>query len=157
MTGWRLGWALGPKEIITAMTNYQSQSVSCASATTQYAALEAVLNSDAAVTKTVATLKDRRDFLIHELETIPKVRVAIPEGAFYLWVNISAYMGKSLKGKALKTSGDLCAALLDDQLVVAVPGDEFGLDGYLRLSYALEKEKGREAVQRMKTFFTSLT
>ncbi|MES2964948.1 MAG: pyridoxal phosphate-dependent aminotransferase [Bdellovibrionota bacterium] len=157
MTGWRLGWALGPKEIITAMTNYQSQSVSCASATTQYAALEAVLNSEASVTNTVKVLKDRRDFLIHELETIPKVRVAIPEGAFYLWVNISAYMGKSLKGKLLKTSGDLCAALLDDQLVVAVPGDEFGLDGYLRLSYALEKEKGREAVQRMKTFFTSLT
>ena len=102
-------------------------------------------------------LKDRRDFLIHELETIPHVRVAIPEGAFYLWVNIAHYMGKSLKGKKLETSDDLCKALLDDQLVAAVPGLEFGLDGYLRLSYALGKEQGKEAVQRMKTFFTSLT
>lgn len=157
MTGWRLGWALGPKEVITAMTNYQSQSVSCASATTQYAALEAVLNSDADVTKTVAVLKDRRDFLINELETIPNVRVAIPEGAFYLWVNISHYIGKSLKGKKLANSDELCKALLDDQLVAAVPGIEFGLEGYLRLSYALPKEKGKEAVQRMKAFFASLT
>lgn len=157
MTGWRLGWALGPKEIITAMTNYQSQSVSCANATTQYAALEAVTNSESNVAQTVKTLKDRRDFLIHELETIPHVRVASPEGAFYLWVNIAHYIGKKHKGKVLETSDDLCKALLDDQLVAAVPGVEFGLEGYLRLSYALEKEKGKEAVQRMKTFFTSLT
>lgn len=156
MTGWRLGWALGPKEVITAMTNYQSQSVSCASATSQYAALEAISNSDSHVAETVKVLKDRRDFLINELETIPHVKVAIPEGAFYLWVDISHYMGKSHDGKRLPTSSDLCATLLDDQLVAAVPGLEFGLDGYLRLSYALGKEQGREAVQRMKKFFTSL-
>ena len=157
MTGWRLGWALGPKEIITAMANYSSQSVSCPSATSQYAALEAIKNSDKNVEQTVRTLKDRRDFLIAELKTIPGIRVAIPEGAFYLWVNISKYMGKSLKGKVMHNSADLCQGLLDDQMVAAVPGVEFGLDGYLRLSYALEKERGKEAVQRMKTFFASLT
>ncbi len=157
MTGWRLGWALGPREVITAMTNYQSQSVSCASATSQYAALDAILNSEPDVANTVQILKARRDFLINELEPIPHVRVAIPEGAFYLWVNVTHYMGKSHNGKKLATSGALCAALLDDQLVVAVPGDDFGLDGYLRLCYTLGKEQGREAVQRMKTFFTSLT
>ncbi|MEK7354911.1 MAG: pyridoxal phosphate-dependent aminotransferase, partial [Bdellovibrionota bacterium] len=80
MTGWRLGWALGPREVITAMTNYQSQSVSCASATSQYAALDAILNSEPDVANTVQILKARRDFLINELEPIPHVRVAIPEG-----------------------------------------------------------------------------
>lgn len=156
MTGWRLGWALGPKEVISAMSSYQSQSVSCATAVSQHAAIEAIKNSDKDVAGTVAKLLERRDALITELEKIDGVRVAVPEGAFYLWVNISKYMGKSFKEKTLKGSGDLAAALLDDQKVAVVPGAEFGLEGYFRLSYALEKEKGREACERMKTFFQSL-
>ena len=157
MTGWRLGWALGAKEIITAMSNYQSQSVSCASATSQYAALEAIRNSEKNVAQTVATLKDRRDALVAELNKIDGVRVAIPDGAFYLWINVAKYMGKSFKGKTLHNSGDLAEALLEDQKVALVPGVEFGLDGYFRISFAIEKEKGKEAVTRMKTFLTSLT
>jgi aspartate aminotransferase len=157
MTGWRLGWALGPKEVINAMSNYQSQSVSCANATSQYAALEAIRNSDKNVTTTVATLMDRRDFLVGELNKIDKVKVAIPEGAFYLWVDVSAYMGKKHKGAVMHGSGELAAAFLDDQLVAVVPGVEFGLEGYFRLSYALGKEQGKEAIERMKIFFKSLT
>ncbi len=157
MTGWRLGWALGPKEIINAMSSYQSQSVSCATAVSQHAAVEAIRNSEPQVAATVAKLKDRRDYLINELHKIDGIRVAIPEGAFYLWVNVSAYMGRSLKGKKLATSNELADALLNEHMVAVVPGAEFGLDGYFRLSYALEKEKGREAVERMKTFFYSLT
>ena len=157
MTGWRLGWALGPKEVINAMSSYQSQSVSCATAVSQHAAVEAIKNSDPYVAATVAKLKDRRDYLINELHKIDGVRVAIPEGAFYLWVNVSAYMGRSLKGTKLATSSDLAEALLNEHMVAVVPGAEFGLDGYFRLSYALEKDKGREAVDRMKTFFYSLT
>lgn len=157
MTGWRLGWALGDKSVINAMSSYQSQSVSCASAVSQHAAVEAIRNSDPYVAKTVETLKDRRDYLINELHKIDGVKVAIPEGAFYLWVNISTYMGRSFKGKKLSTSNELAQALLDDQMVAVVPGAEFGLDGYFRLSYALEKEKGREACERMKNFFYSLT
>lgn len=157
MTGWRLGWALGPKEVISAMTNYQSQSVSCAVAVSQYAAVEAIRNSEQSVVATVETLRQRRDFLIEELHKIDGVRVAIPEGAFYLWVNVQKYMGKSLKGRVLSTSSDLAAALLDEQMVAVVPGLEFGLDGYFRLSYALENKKGKEAVDRMSAFFKSLT
>lgn len=157
MTGWRLGWALGEKNVINAMSSYQSQSVSCATAVSQHAAVEAIRNSDAHVAKTVETLKDRRDFLINELHKIDGIRVAIPEGAFYLWMSVQPYMGRSFKGKKLATSNDLAQALLDDQMVAVVPGAEFGLDGYFRLSYALEKEKGREACERMKNFFYSLT
>jgi aspartate aminotransferase len=157
MTGWRLGWALGPKEIISAMANYQSQSVSCANATAQHAAVEAVKNSDAQVAKTVETLRQRRDFLIGELNKIAGLRVASPEGAFYLWVNVASYLGKSFKGKPMKSSGDLAEALLNDKMVAVVPGVEFGLEGYFRLSYALENPKGKEAVDRMKAFFESLT
>ncbi|HVK62136.1 MAG TPA: pyridoxal phosphate-dependent aminotransferase [Bdellovibrionales bacterium] len=157
MTGWRLGWALGPKEVINAMSAYQSQSVSCASATSQYAALEAIKNSDGDVTKTVEHLKQRRDFLIGELEKIPGIRVAIPEGAFYLWISVDKYMGKSHKGKPMHGSAELSLSLLEDGLVAAVPGVEFGLEGYFRLCYTLENDKGKEAVERMKKFFTSLT
>jgi len=156
MTGWRLGWALGPKAVVSAMTSYQSQSVSCATAVSQHAALEAIRNSDKNVAATVEKLRQRRDFLIEELHKIDGIRVAVPEGAFYLWVNVKPYIGKTYKGKLMETSADLSAGLLDDQLVAVVPGIEFGLDGYLRLSYALENAKGKEAVDRMKSFFYSL-
>jgi len=157
MTGWRLGWALGSKEIINAMASYSSQSVSCASAISQHAAVEAIRNSDPHVEATVEKLRERRDALVSELNKIDGIKVADPEGAFYLWVNVSQYMGKSYKGQVLKTTTELANALLEDQLVAVVPGIEFGLDGYIRLSYALEKEKGKEAAARMKTFFEKLT
>ena len=156
MTGWRIGWALGPKEVITAMSNYQSQSVSCASAVSQYAALEAVKNSDAHVAATVEKLRERRDFWISELQQIEGLRFSIPEGAFYLWINVQSYLGRSFKGKKLETSADLAAALLDDQMVAIVSGVEFGIDGYLRISYALENSKAKEAIERMKNFLYSL-
>jgi aspartate aminotransferase len=156
MTGWRLGWALGPKEAIAAMTSFQSQSVSCATAVSQHAAIEAVRNSDAQVAGTVEKLKQRRDFLVTELQKIEGVRVANPEGAFYLWVNVSRFMGKTFKGRTLRTSADLSDALLEEQMVAVVPGIEFGLDGYFRLSFALENSKGKEAVERMNTFFLDL-
>jgi aspartate aminotransferase len=157
MTGWRLGWALGPKEIIVAMSNYQSQSVSCANATAQYAAVEAVKNSDRDVALTVETLRQRRDFLIGELNKIDGIETAIPEGAFYLWVDVSRYFGRSLNGKVMRGSAELAAALLDEKMVVVVPGIEFGLEGYFRLSYALDNVKGKEAIDRLKEFLSALT
>lgn len=157
MTGWRLGWALGPKNVITAMTNYQSQSVSCASSTSQYGALEGIRNSQEEVRATVQRLRAKRDALLNELEKVKGLTVTPPEGAFYLWVGIQAFLGKSFKGATLHTSADFCSALLEDQLVAAVPGVEFGLDGYLRLSYALETERGIEAVSRIGKFTQKLS
>jgi aspartate aminotransferase len=156
MTGWRLGWALGPKDVITAMSSYQSQSVSCAPATSQYAALEGILKADRDVAATCVELRERRDVLVKALHDIRGVKVAIPEGAFYLWVDVRAFTGLKSKTRTLQNSADICAALLEEQLVAAVPGVEFGLDGYLRLSFALEKTQGLEAVRRMGVFFNSL-
>ncbi len=156
MTGWRLGWALGPKAIINAMSSYQSQSVSCANSMAQYAALEAIKSCDDDVAKTVVSLKDRCASLVTELSKIPGVKVAKPEGAFYLWIDISTHLGKIFDGKKLMTSDDLSEAFLADQMVAAVPGSEFGLEGYFRLSYALPKERAKEAAQRMATFFAKL-
>ena len=156
MTGWRLGWALGPKAVINAMSSYQSQSVSCPNSMAQYAAIEAIKNSDPDVAKTVASLKDRYTSLSAEINKIPGLKSEKAEGAFYLWMDVSSYMGKTLDGKKLATSEDLSEALLVDQMVAAVPGSEFGLDGYFRLSYALSKEKAKEAAGRMATFFAKL-
>lgn len=158
MTGWRLGWAVGPREIIQAMTNYQSQSVSCATAVSQYATLDAVKNGDAELAKTVTMLKQRCDFICAELDKIPTIRAHRPEGAFYVWVDVSKHLGKTTKsGKRLTTTGDMAAALLEEQLVAIVPGFEFGLEGYVRLSYALQNEKAKQACERMATFFASLS
>lgn len=157
MTGWRIGWAIGPKAIITAMSNYQSQSVSCASATGQYAALEGVLNCDDDVEKTVTLLKDKRDYLLSQLSKIDGLKTVVPEGAFYFWVGIKPHLGKKYKGVIVEGSDAFCKILLEEKLVAAVPGVEFGLEGYLRLSYALDKEKGREAIERIGAFIAELT
>ncbi len=157
MTGWRIGWAVGPKHIITAVSNYQSQSVSCASAAGQYGALEGVLNGEADVEKTVAILKDKRDYLLEQLSKIKGMDTVVPEGAFYFWVGIKPFLGKKYKGKVVHGSADFCELLLEDKLVAAVPGVEFGLEGYLRLSYALDKEKGKEAIERMGALVAQFT
>lgn len=157
MTGWRIGWAIGPKAIVTAMSNYQSQSVSCASATGQYGALEGVLNCDDDIAKTVVLLKDKRDYLLAQLGKIKGVKTVVPEGAFYLWVGIKPFLGKKYKGVVVEGSDAFCKLLLEEKLVAAVPGVEFGLEGYLRLSYALEKEKGKEAIERMGALIAELT
>jgi aspartate aminotransferase len=156
MTGWRLGWAAGPREVISAMTNYQSQSVSCASATSQYAALEAVLHSEPEVRKTCAVLRERRDLLVKELGKIDGIHVHPPDGAFYIWMDVSHFMGKSLRGRTLHNSADLSAALLEEKLVAVVPGVEFGIDGFFRLSFALETAKAKDAATRMGEFFREL-
>jgi len=157
MTGWRLGWAAGPREIITAMSHYQSQSVSCASAISQYAALEAVTNSEPEVEKTRQNLIQRCQFISSELEKIPKLKVHAPQGAFYIWLDVSKYLGRKSRTRPIETTGDMAAALLEEQMVAVVPGVEFGLEGYFRLSFALENSKAKEACDRMKTFFESLS
>ncbi len=152
MTGWRLGWALGPEEIIKAMNKYQSQSVSCASPFTQKAAVQAITKGEHDLSESLLKLKNRRDFVYEGLSQISGINLMEPQGAFYAWVNVSSYFGKSFKGKAIKTSKDFAQALLEDQMVVAVPGGDFGLEGYLRMSYALSEDKMKEALVRIQVF-----
>lgn len=157
MTGWRVGWALGPQEIIKAMASYQSQSVSCASAFSQEASLFALTKTEDKVRASVELLKQRKQKLSDKLNAIDGIEVEEPEGAFYIWLNVLGIQGKTYKGTKLESSSDVAKQLLDDEMVATVPGDAFGLDGYLRLSYALSEERGLEACERIANFCSQLT
>lgn len=152
MTGWRVGWTLGPKDVIAAMTSYQSQSVSCLPAFTQLAAIEALRNSKNELMESVQQLKVRRDFIYKCINQIDGLSALEPQGAFYIWTDVSFYLGKLWKGKLIESSRDFAAALLESQKVAVVPGIEFGVEGYVRISYALKRERMEESIRRMKEF-----
>jgi aspartate aminotransferase len=157
MTGWRCGWALGNQQWIKAMTDYQSQSTSGACSITDKATYAAVTQGGPELKEILKELKRRRDFVVKSFNDIPGFDVREPDGAFYIWPNIEAHFGKSFNGAKIQTSSDFSKALLDSQKVVAVPGEAFGLDGYLRISYALKDSSMQEAADRIRTFVGQLT
>jgi aspartate aminotransferase len=152
MTGWRLGWALGPEPVIKAMSNYQSQTVSCAAPFTQAAALAGLQYCDDEIKKSLETLRERRDLFVEALNMVPGWRAGYPQGAFYVWADVRELFGRKYQGKAMNNSSDVAAALLDAQKVAVVPGGESGLEGYLRLSFALHEKDLNEAVKRIRLF-----
>jgi aspartate aminotransferase len=156
MTGWRLGWALGPKEIIQAMTDYQSQSVSCAASFVQAATVTALEKCQQDVLDSLSVLENKRNIFMNQLHEIKELQVSTPGGAFYLWVRIQDLLGRSLAGQKLTSSRDFCQALLKDQMVAVVPGIEFGCEGYLRMSYVLSEKRIAEAVARIRNFVAKL-
>lgn len=157
MTGWRIGWALGPKELVSAMTKLQSQSVSCASPFSQRATVEAILNGQDELKASLKKLKTRRDFVVKNLGAVEGLELSSPDGAFYVWPSIKGLMGKSFNDKKITSSKGFCKALLEDQMVVTVPGVDFGLDGYIRISYALDEKRMGEAIDRIGKFVSKLS
>ena len=157
MTGWRVGWALGPQAWIKAMTNYQSQSVSQAASMAQKATLQAILKGEPDLKKSLVELKARKERAVQLLSQIPGFEVAQPDGAFYVWLDVSEMFDKTYKGRKIAGSSDFSSALLEDQKVAVVPGFEFGLEGYVRLSFALKESRMVEAIDRMKKFTASLS
>ncbi len=158
MTGWRLGYALGPKPLMTAMATLQSQSTSNASSISQAAALEALTGDggDEEVAAMVATFEKRRNVMIERLREIPGIRCAVPEGAFYAFPEISAYVGtRTPAGSLIQGSLDLAEYLLEAGIAL-VPGIAFGDDHYLRLSYACDECTIEEGLGRLKTALTHL-
>ena len=156
MTGWRCGWALGNEKWIKAMTSFQSQSTSGASSITDRAVTAAITEGGPELEASLKELKRRRDFVVETFNKISGIEVGVPDGAFYIWPNIENHFGKSYEGKKIETSADFSQALLEDQKVVAVPGSAFGLDGHLRISYALNDESMQEAADRIQTFVEKL-
>jgi aspartate aminotransferase len=157
MTGWRVGWALGPMEWIKAMTNYQSQSVSQAATMSQWATLGAIEQGSSELKTSLAELKIRRDRGLQMLRALPDMKVSEPDGAFYFWPDVRPYLGRKYQGEVLKTASDFSNLLLSTQKVAVVPGNEFGLEGYVRLSFALKQERMAQAFDRIKTFISQLT
>jgi len=149
MTGWRVGWMIGPTDVVTAATNLQSHSTSNVSNVAQRAALAAVAGSLDAVAGMRAAF-ERRGRVMHELlGGIPGVECMAPQGAFYCFPSFEGVLGRDLAGLTPRTSIELAAAILDEAKVAIVPGEAFGAPGYARLSFALADEELVEGVQRM--------
>ena len=150
MTGWRIGYIGAPKLIADACEKIQGQFTSGASSISQKAA-EAALNLDLQPTLEMkSAFRRRRDLVISLMKTIPNIKVNKPEGAFYVFPDVSAYYSKSFEGKKINNSTDLCMYLLHHGNVSLVPGDAFGDKNCLRFSYAASDEKLIEAIKRIK-------
>ena len=144
MTGWRLGFGLGPKDWIQAMLKVQSHSTSNANSITQMAAIEAASGPQDSVKFMIGEYQRRRDWLVRALNEIPGIECDLPEGAFYVMPNV-----KRLLGGRANTSADIAKLLLKEKAVVVTSGSSFGIEGYIRLSYANSLEMIREGVKRI--------
>jgi aspartate aminotransferase len=150
MTGWRIGYAAGPKPIIKAMADIQSQSTSNPNSIAQKAAVEALLGPQDSVSVMRAEFDVRRRFLVGALNEIPGLRCRTPNGAFYAFPNCSAVFGKKAGDKTIASSSDLAIHLLEEAKVALVPGSAFGDDAYLRLSYATSMANIKKGVERIR-------
>ncbi|MBC8527573.1 MAG: pyridoxal phosphate-dependent aminotransferase [Candidatus Cloacimonetes bacterium] len=146
MTGWRLGYAAGPKEIINSALKIQGHSTSCANSITQRAVITALLEEDDSVEKMRREFEKRRNFLIEKLNSISNIKCAVPKGAFYAMPDISYYLKQNKKG--VKTSVDLCDFLLENYHIALVAGSAFGIEGFVRFSYANSMKNIKEGVKR---------
>ena len=152
MTGWRAGFALGPKPIIAAMSKLQSQSTSNTASIVQRASIAALTGSQECVSEMRADYITLRDQVLEGFKTIPGLTCTIPQGAFYVYPNVSSFFGKG----GVRSASDIAARLLSEAHVVVVPGEAFGTAEHIRLSYAVSHDVVDEGVKRMRTFFASL-
>ncbi len=156
MTGWRIGYAAGPEEIVAAINKIQSQNTSNPTSISQKAAVEAISGDQSIVDKMVGEFQKRRDFIVEALNQIPGVKCFSPEGAFYVFPNVSNIYGRSYKGKKITNSPELIDYLLDEANVAAVPGAAFGSDNHIRLSYATSLKNIEEGIKRIKDAISKL-
>jgi aspartate aminotransferase len=156
MTGWRIGYAAGPAEIISAITKMQSQSTSNPSSIAQKAAVEALNGPQDAVAKMVVEFAKRRTYIVGRLNEIPGVTCFNSTGAFYAFPNISQLYGKSHNGVAINNSSDFAAYLLEHAKVALVPGIAFGADKFARLSYATSMENISKGMDRIEAAVKNL-
>ena len=150
MTGWRVGWMIGPKDVIKAATNLQSHLTSNVSNVSQRAAIAALTGDLAAVHKMGEAFNRRRKLIVSLLNEIPGFSCPTPPGAFYVYPSVKGVLGKTIRGKTPTTSAELATLILDEVEVAAVPGEAFGPSGYLRFSYALSDEDIVEGIGRIK-------
>ena len=149
MTGWRIGYAAGPKEIISAIRKIQSQSTSNPSSISQAAAVEALNGEQNFIRERSDAFKERRDFVVRSLNEIRGINCLKPNGAFYVFPSCKGLLNKKTK---LKTDTEFVQKLLEKSMVAVVQGSAFGLDGYFRISYATSMENLKKAISRIKDF-----
>ena len=151
MTGWRVGWLIGPDDIVKAATNLQSHATSNVANVSQIAALAAVSGDLSAVEAMRVAFDRRRRRIVAMLSEIPGVICPEPEGAFYVYPSVEALLGRELRGRRPESSAELAALILDEVEVAVVPGEAFGTPGFLRLSYALGDADLEQGVTRIAT------
>jgi len=154
MTGWRIGYAAGPKEIIKAISKIQSQSTSNPSSVSQAAAVEALNGTQDFIKERSDAFKERRDFVVNSLNNIKGISCLKPNGAFYVFPSCKKLLGKKTK---LKTDSEFVKKLLEKENVAVVQGSAFGLEGYFRISYATSMDNLKKALDRISNFCKSLS
>ena len=156
MTGWRLGYAAGPRPVIAAMAAYQSHATGNPNSIAQYAGLAALKGDQGCVSEMAAAFSRRRMLMLSCLRRVPHVSTFIPRGAFYVLLDVRETFGMSLDQAVIRDAGDFAELLLKNARVSVVPGDAFGAPGYVRLSYAVSDERILEAVRRIGNFTDKL-
>ena len=154
MTGWRVGWMIGPKDVIKAATNLQSHLTSNVANVSQRAAIAALTGDLSAVHKMGEAFDRRRKLIVGLLNEIPGFVCPTPTGAFYVYPSVKGVLGTTIRGKTPKTSAELATLILEEVEVAAVPGEAFGPSGYLRFSYATSDEDILEGIGRIKKLIT---
>ncbi len=157
MTGWRIGYAAGPKEIIKAIAKIQSQSTTNPSSISQAAAVEALNGIQDFIKERAISFQERRNFVVKALNEIDGIECLNPDGAFYVFPSCKGLMGKKdTSGKELKTDTDFVQSLLENSGVAVVQGSAFGLEGFFRISYATSMDNLKKALEKISTFCKSL-
>ncbi|HTL22506.1 MAG TPA: pyridoxal phosphate-dependent aminotransferase [Mycobacteriales bacterium] len=149
MTGWRVGWLIGPEDVVKAATNLQSHATSNVANVSQRAALAAVSGDLSAVAEMREAFDRRRQTMVKLLREIPGVECPEPQGAFYAYPSVKGLLGKRLRGRTITSSAELAEQVLDEVGVAVVPGEAFGTPGYFRLSYALGDADLEKGVERL--------
>lgn len=157
MTGWRIGYAAASREIIKLMTSIQSHMTSNINSMSQYAAIEALRNSEESLKVMVKEFNNRRLYMIERLNHIKNIKYIVPKGAFYVMIDVSNFYGKKINGTLIQDSLSFSKELLEEEKVAVVPGIGFGVDNYIRLSYATSKENIEEGINRIEKFLQKLS
>ena len=152
MTGWRMGWAIAPAAVVKAMDTIQSQETSCPSSVSQAALIAALDGPQECVAEMRKEFAARKDLVLKRLAEIPGLRIAPFEGAFYAFIDVSAYFGKTFNGKTVTDSMSFCTALLEQAHVNLVPGSAFGAEGFARMSFATSREEIEGGFAKLKAW-----
>lgn len=152
MTGWRIGFAAGPEEVIKVMSNIQSHATSNPNSIAQYASRVGLEGGKEAISHMVKQFEDRRNYMVEKINSIPKVSCTKPRGAFYVMMNIRELIGNNYDGNKIKGSMSFADILLDSEHVAVVPGKAFGIDEFVRLSYATSLDEIKKGLKRIEKF-----
>ena len=157
MTGWRIAWIIGPKNLIKTLSSFQSQTISCANSISQKALEDSLLASEESIIQFREKLRELRDSFFNQMSQIPGLKPHPSEGGFYLWVGVKDLIGRKYQGEPITSSLDLMEKLLEKANLLCLSGESFGAPGYLRFNYAVKPESLNKAIQRLSQFVSELT